>query len=210
MRLLGLAKLVPRTGFSLLFCSALLFTAPTAAFGQEIGSLFVSANYSLGDYQLRNNFTTHRVDDLGISAGFIIPVVTRTYGLHYKGRVAFHGVEDIRYGSNPSPNDWKYYRNLDQYVSSLNEFLVGRRFDLGSNWYLHPLIGFGVLVNIIYGNHGEGLAYGSFEFDFTTQAMHRLKRFDVGVQVTFEYVPWDTYFGTANVRYITLGAVIAK
>jgi len=46
--------------------SALLVVAGTA-FGQDIGSFFVSANHTLGDYHLKNNFTTHKVGDLGIA-----------------------------------------------------------------------------------------------------------------------------------------------
>jgi hypothetical protein len=136
--------------------------------------------------------------------------VKKTYGFHYKGRVSFHGVEDVLYGSDPSGDDDMYYRNLDQYVSSLNEFMVGRRFDLRDNLYIHPLLGFGVLVHIIYGNHGAGLAWGSLEFDLTTQLMYRLGSVDLGIQGSFEYVPWDTYFGKADVKYVNLGVVVAK
>lgn len=181
-----------------------------AAYGQDVGSFFVGANYTLGDYDLTHNFTTHEVGNLGIGVGFILPIVTKTYGFHYKGRVAFHGVEDVLYGSNPSPDDPTYYRNLDQYVSSLNEFMIGRRFNLGTKAYVHPFLGAGVLVHIIYGNHGEGLAWGSIEFDFTTQLMYRFGGVDLGVQGSFEYVPWDTYFGTANVSYMTVAVVVAK
>jgi hypothetical protein len=88
--------------------------------------------------------------------------------------------------------------------------MVGRRFDLGSTAYVHPLLGFGVLVNIIYGNSGEGIAHGSFQFDLSTQIMYRLGGFDLGAQVSFEYVAWDGYFTLTNVRYVTLAAVIAK
>jgi hypothetical protein len=204
------SNMVSKGLLSLLFMAALLHQSGNGASAQEIGSFFVNANYSLGDYYLHNNFTTHKVGDMGVSAGFILPVVVRTWGIHYKGAVAFHDVEDIEYGSDPSPDDEVYYRNLDQYVSSLNEFMVGRRFALGEDFYLHPMIGFGVLVHFIYGNDGEGLAYGSLQFDLMTQAMYRFEKFDLGVQFSFGYVPVDTYLESADVKYITLGAVIAR
>jgi hypothetical protein len=188
----------------------LLLSTVAVSQGQDIGSFFVGVNRGLNDVELRNSFTEYKVDDLGVSVGFILPVYVRSWGLHYKGRVAFHGVEDLRYGDNPSPNDERFYRNMGQYISSLNEVMVGRRFDLGSKAYLHPLFGFGVLVNIIYGNHGEGIAHGSFQFDLSTQIMYRLDGFDLGAQVSFEYVTWDGYFAPANVRYVTLAAVIAR
>lgn len=178
--------------------------------GQDIGSFFVSMNYNLSRNELQNNFTTYAVDDVGFSAGFMLPIYVRKLGLHYKGRVAFHGVEDVHFGQNPSPDDDEFYRNMGQYISSLNALMVGRRFAIGSSAYVHPLLGFGVLVHVIYGNHGEGIAYGSFEFDLSAQLMYRLAGVDVGVQGSFEYVPWDGYFESADVSYVTLGAVIAK
>jgi len=40
--------------------------------------------------------------------------------------------------------------------------------------------------------------------------MYRLGSVDLGIQGSFEYVPWDTYFGSADVKYVTLGVVVAK
>jgi hypothetical protein len=136
--------------------------------------------------------------------------VKRTYGLVYKGRVAVHGVEDLLHGDNPSPDDPTYYRNMSTYISSLNEIMVGRRFPLTESVYVRGLLGFGVLVNIIYGNQGEGIAQGSFQFDLSTQWMYRFEGFDLGAQISLEYVPWDGYFGKADVTYMTIGVAIAK
>jgi hypothetical protein len=199
-----------RVSVTVLLSLLLLLSAQSVSHGQDIGSFFVGVNRGLNDLELQNNFTTYKVDDLGVSVGFILPVYVRTWGLHYKGRVAFHGVEDIHFGDNPSPDDERFYRNMGQYISSLNELMVGRRFDLGPRVYLHPLLGFGILVNIIYGNSGEGIAHGSFQFDLSTQIMYRLGGFDLGAQVSFEYVAWDGYFTPTHVRYVTLAAVIAK
>jgi hypothetical protein len=199
-----------RVSNTVLLSLVFLLAAGSVSQGQDIGSFFVGVNRGLNDLELQNNFTTYKVDDLGVSVGFVLAVYVRTWGLHYKGRVAFHGVEDLRFGADPSPDDERFYRNMGQYISSLNEVMVGRRFDLGSTAYVHPLLGFGVLVNIIYGNSGEGIAHGSFQFDLSTQIMYRLGGFDLGAQVSFEYVAWDGYFTPTNVRYVTLAAVIAK
>ncbi|RLC07587.1 MAG: hypothetical protein DRI24_24615 [Deltaproteobacteria bacterium] len=54
----------------------------------EIGSFFVTANYGLGDFELSNNFTTYRIDDLGLSAGFTLPIIKKKYGMSSSGGVA--------------------------------------------------------------------------------------------------------------------------
>ena len=202
--------LLRRASLGIMGCIALLGSTGGGASAQDIGSFFVSANYIIGDFDLHHNFTTHRVDDVGISAGFMLTIIDRKYDFHYKGAVAFHGVEDLEYGNDPPLQNDKFYLNLDQYVGSVHELLVGRRFNLGEKVYLHPLLGAGVLVNIIYGNGGEGLAWCSVQLEFSTQAMYRLSSFDLGLQLSFATVPWDTYLQPAGGQYITLGAVIAK
>ena len=198
-----------RTGVAVLVFIVGMTGLSVPVHANEIGSFFVTANYGLGDFELSNNFTTYRIDDLGFSAGFTLPIIKKKYAMLYKGRVAVHGVEDLEYGDNPSPDDPTYYRNMGTYISSLNELMVGRKFNLSDDVYVHALLGFGVLVNIIYEN-GPGIAHGSFQFDLTTQWMYRLKSFDMGVQLTLEHVPWDGYFGRTDVTYMTLGVVIAK
>jgi hypothetical protein len=199
------------------FFLVLVFAIGTAAASasadsgaNEVGSFFVTANIGLGDYTLSNNFTTYEINDFGIAAGFTLPVVKSYYEMVYKGRVAVHGVEDLLYGDDPSPDDPTYYRNMSTYISSLNEIMVGRRFDLTQALYVRGLLGFGVLVNIIYGNQGPGIAHGSFQFDLTTQWMYRFDGFDLGAQVSLEYVPWDGYFAKADVAYMTIGVAIAR
>lgn len=187
-----------------------LFVGAATGHANEIGSFFVTADYVFSDFELSNSFTTYRIDDLGVSAGFTLPIIKKKFGLHYKGRFAVHGVEDILHGEDPSPDDPVYYRNMNTYMASLNELMVGRNFDLGKDVYVHALFGFGVLVNIIYGNNGPGIAHGSFQFDLTTQWMYRLDSLDIGLQMSIEYVPWDGYFGRADASYMTIGAVIAR
>lgn len=48
-----------------------------AAHANEIGSFFLTADYGFGDYELSNSFTTYRVDNLGVSAGFTLPIIKK-------------------------------------------------------------------------------------------------------------------------------------
>jgi len=81
----------------------LLVASVGASESQEIGSFFVGMNYAVSGNELQNNFTTYKVDDPGITLGFVLPIFLRTYGLHYKGTVSFNGVEDLEFGSAPAP-----------------------------------------------------------------------------------------------------------
>jgi hypothetical protein len=186
--------------------------ATLAPFAQAhtMGTLYLAGNIALTDTKLTHNFTTHEVDEVGIGFGFILPITRHRFALSYKGSVAFHGVTDIIHSSNPAPDDDKFYRNLDQYIGSANELTVGTKLRVSDSIYLEPLLGVGVLVHIIYGNQGEGIAYGSFQTDLTTLAMYEMHRFDIGAMVSFAYVPWGGYFDTWNSAYVSVGLAVSK
>jgi hypothetical protein len=177
---------------------------------QDIGSVFVSANYGFTDNRLDNNFTTHTVDNVGAGFGFFLPVLRSRIGIQYKARVAYHSITDDQFADNPSPDDSRFYRNLDYYLSALNEVMVGMRVDLFRRAYVRPLLGAGVLVHVIYGNHGPGIAYGTFQFDLSTLWMYELKSFDAGILLSLEYVPFDGYFDSADLGYVSVGLVLSK
>lgn len=182
----------------------------TPARAHRIGSFFLGSNYALTDTKLAHNFTTHEVDRGGITFGFMFPIVRQQFGLAYKGTVAFHGVTDIYYGSTPRPSDDIYYRNLDQYIASLNGLVVSRRFDTGDRWYVEPMIGVGVLVHIIYGNKGEGIAYGSFQTDISSLVMYEFDAIDVGGFFSINYVPFGGYGDPWDLAYLTFGVAVAR
>jgi hypothetical protein len=174
------------------------------------GTFFLTSSFGLGGRKLANSFTTHEVDKAGIGFGFILPITRQRFSISYKGAVAFHGVTDLEYGSNPGPDDAKYYRNLDQYIASLNGLTVGTRLPLSDSVYIEPMLGLGVLVNIIYGNHGEGIAYGSFQVDLSALAMYELAHFDVGAFLSLGYVPLDGYLEQSDGGYLNVGLALAK
>lgn len=173
------------------------------------GTFFLALDHTLTDTQLSHSFTTHEVHETGISCGLILPIAEGRYFLSYKGAAAFHGVTDIIYGSAPGPDDEKYYRNLDQYIGSLHALVFGRRFGLSRSLYVEPMVGAGVLVNIIYGNHGEGLAYGSYAVDLTILTMYELKRVSLGALLTLDYIPLDGYGGKADISFLTFGIALS-
>ena len=70
-------KPVPRMTVTIFLSVTFLLVAAAAARAQDIGSFFVGLNYGINDNELENNFTTYRIDDVGISAGFILPIVVR-------------------------------------------------------------------------------------------------------------------------------------
>ena len=106
------------------------------------GSSFVlGATYALTDSRLVHNFTTHKVDDMGVSFGLILPITDHRFSVLYKAGVSFHGVTDVFHESNPSPDDTRFYRNLDQYIGSLNGLALGTRIDLSPSLYLEPMPG---------------------------------------------------------------------
>ena len=177
---------------------------------QDIGSFFVSANRALTEVKLENNFTTHTVDDVGVGVGFLLPILRTRVGIQYKARLGYNNVTDDVYASFPSPDDSRFYRNLDYYLSALNELMVTMRFDLSKRLYVRPMLGAGVLVHIIYGNQGPGIAYGTFQFDVTTLWMYDMKSLDVGLILSLEHVPFDGYFDAADLTYATVGLVVSK
>jgi hypothetical protein len=173
------------------------------------GSFLLGLNSALTETRLEHNFTTHEVDDLGVSLGLILPITDRRYFLSYKGAVAFHGVTDVIHGSSPSPDDDRFYRNLDQYIGSLNGIVIGTRFDVSRSLYVEPMFGLGVLVHIIYGNRGEGIAYGSYQADLTALAMYKFERVDLGAWLTLGYVPFSGYLERADFKYLSIGLALS-
>jgi hypothetical protein len=189
---------------------SLIILLPTSARAQDIGSFFVSANYALKENLLSHSFTTHTVDDLGIAFGFILPITGDKFDLSYKGRIGVNGVKDVYFSSMPSEYDARYYRNLDHFLSGLNEIMVGTRVDLAQRCYMKPQLGFGFLFEVIYGNKKQGIAYGAFQFDLSLQLMYSFGTFDLGLLQTYEHVPLDGYFNSIDRRYFTIGAIISK
>lgn len=185
-------------------------TLAAFAHAHTVGTLFLASNIELTDTKLEHNFTTHDVDDVGISFGFILPITRHRFSLSYKASVAFHGVTDVFHASNPAPDDDKFYRNLDQYIGSVNGLTVGTKMRVSDSVYLEPMLGVSVLVHIIYGNRGEGIAYGSFQTDLTTLVMYELHRFDIGAMFNFAYVPWGGYFDAWNAAYVSVGLAVSK
>lgn len=187
--------------FSLVFLSASNVKAG--------GSFFLGANHALTETHLVHNFSDHKVDDLGVSFGLILPIMERRFFLSYKGSFAFHGLTDVIYGSNPSPDDGEFYRNLDQYIGALNGLVVGTRIDVSESMYLEPMLGVGVLVHVIYGNRGEGIAYGSYQADLSVLAMHEFETIDLGAWLSFGYVPYFGYLDQANFKYFSFGMALS-
>jgi hypothetical protein len=196
--------------FSIVALSSLTLLLPLSARAQDIGSFFISANYALKENRLTHSFTTHTVDDLGIALGFILPITGDKFDLSYKGRIGVNGVKDVYFSDTPSEYDARYYRNLDHYLSGLNEILVGTHVDLSQRFYMRPQVGLGFLFEVIYGNGRQGIAYGTFQFDLSTQVMYSFRVFDVGLLLTYEHRPLDGYFNSIDQRYFTIGAVISK
>jgi hypothetical protein len=95
-------------------------------------------------------------------------------------------------------------------MGGVNELAIGKRIPVGSSFFVEPLIGFGVLVNVIYGNGGEGIAWGSFGFDFSVRGMYAMSHVNLGLQLSFEVIPWDGYFETADGKTVNLSLVISK
>ncbi|UCG53362.1 MAG: hypothetical protein JSW58_07360 [Candidatus Latescibacterota bacterium] len=172
--------------------------------------LFVGVNHVIGDVTLSHNFTTHRLDDTGFTLGLLVPIHVSKVNVYFKGQLFVHDIEDINYASDPSPSDAAYYRNLDIYMGGANGLMVGTRLDLANSFYVQPLVGFGVLVNVIYGNEGEGIAYGSFGIDLSTQLMYKLKHIDTGLQLTLQLVPWDGYFNSADQKTVNLSFLVLR
>lgn len=187
-------------------CAAACLVATDANGG---GSFLLGLDYALTESRLEHNFTTHEVDELGVSFGLILPITDNRFFVSYKGAATFHGVTDVIYGSNPSPDDDRFYRNLDQYIGSLNGLVVGTRIDVSRSLYVKPMLGVGVLVHIIYGNHGEGIAYGSYQTDLTVLTMYEFERLDLGGWVTLGYIPFSGYFDRADLGYLSLGLALA-
>jgi hypothetical protein len=173
------------------------------------GTFFLSGNYALTETHLAHNFTTHEVDDFGVSFGLMLPLTDHRFVVSYKGGVAFHGVTDLLYGNNPGPDDTRFYRNLDQYIASLNGLVIGTRVDLSDNVYVTPMIGIGVLVHIIYGNEGEGFAYGSFQTELSALLMREAQWADVGMFFSLGYVPLSGYLESADLKYTTFGVALS-
>jgi hypothetical protein len=172
-------------------------------------TFFLSGNYALTDNRLSHNFTTHEVDAFGISFGLMLPITHHRFAISYKGAAAFHGVTDVEYGATPGPDDDRFYRNLDQYIGSLNGLVVSTRLDVSSSVYVEPMIGVGVLVHIIYGNHGEGIAYGSFQTELSALLMREMARVDVGGFFSVGYVPFGGYFDRMDMAYVTFGVALS-
>jgi hypothetical protein len=173
------------------------------------GTFFLGLDYAGAEAQLSHNFTTHELDDFGVCFGLILPITDDRVFISYKGAAAFHGVTDVIYGETPSPNDDLYYRNLDQYIGSLNELVIGTRFDLSRSLYVEPMLGVGVFVHIIYGNHREGIAYGSYQTDLTVLTMYEFGKIDLGTWFTFGYIPFSGYFDRADFKYLSFGLAIS-
>ena len=138
----------------------------------------------------------------------ILPVTHQRFFLSYKGAAAFHGITDIYYGSNPGPDDTLYYRNLDQYIGSFNGLLLGTRFDIARSFYLEPMLGMGVLVHIVYGNGGEGIAYGSYETELSLLGMHAFEKLDLGGWLLLGWVPFGGYFDRWDVVFSSFGVAV--
>ena len=172
-------------------------------------AFFVGVNHFVGEALFTHNFTTHRLDDTGVTVGFLLPINVPV-DLYFKGQLFIHDVVDV--GAEPAPA-WAedtYYRNLDIYMGGVNEVAIGKRIILNDSFFIEPLIGFGVLVNVIYGNGGEGIAWGAFGFDFSARGMYTMTHLNIGLQLAFEVIPWDGYFNTADGKAVNLSLVVSK
>ena len=186
--------------------SLVLLPATSARGG---GTFFVGLNHGLGDLNLDHNFTTHEVDQLGASLGLTLPLTDGKYFLSYRASASFHGVTDVIYGSNPSPDDERYYRNLDQYIGGFNGFAIGTRIDLSNSVYLEPMLGVGVFVHVIYGNRGEGIAFGSYQTDLSVLAMREFGGYDLGVWLSLGYIPVGGYGDRMDSGSLTFGVALS-
>ena len=198
-----------RSGLISIIGTGCILFSVAATKAENSNTFFVGLDYALGEFQIQNSFTTHEVHSPGASFGLILPITDDRVFISYKGAATFHGVTDVIYGENPSPDDEWYYRNLDQYIGSFNGLFVGARFDLSRSLYVKPMLGVGVLVHIIYGNHREGIAYGSYQLDATVLAMYELGKVDIGTWFTFGYVPYGGYFERVDLEYLSFGLAIS-
>ncbi len=183
---------------------------PGTAGAERTGALFIGVNHYLGDGLFAHNFTTHELDDNGVTIGFLLPINVSGLGLYFKGQLFYHDVEDVGPASSPPGQDDRYYRHLDIYMGGVNELAIGKRIDLSDSFFVEPLVGFGVLVNVIYGNGGEGIAWGAFGIDFSGRIMYAMRGMNLGLQYSFQLVPWDGYFNSADGKTMNLSLVVSR
>ncbi|UCH82666.1 MAG: hypothetical protein JSW50_09280 [Candidatus Latescibacterota bacterium] len=177
--------------------------------GEKTVAFFAGVNHYLGEGRFSHNFTTHQLSENGLTIGFLLPINV-PIDLYFKGQLYVHDVEDVGSTTGSFPEDDLYYRNLDIYMGGANEVAIGKKIGLGESFFVEPLIGFGVLVNVIYGNGGEGIAWGAFGIDFSARGMYTMTHLNLGLQVSLQLIPWDGYFNPADGKTVNVTAVVSR
>ena len=161
----------------------LILILTTLSYSQETISLYLGHHYQLDKNKSSAKFD--EVDPSGIQFGLMIPIHVEFAEIDFKMKAAFHDSRDVL--NNDSKNS---------YLSATNEFLIGKSYQLENNLEVVPQIGFGMMLETIFGEFGDGIVYDQVFIDLSVQILLSNDNYKYGLMINLEngiYASHDNY-----------------